>query len=297
MSLDLACIGLGRMGLPIARVLATRGFAVRAWNRTPPADPGLPPGTLAPTLADAARGAPLALTMLADDAAVRAVTFGAGGLLDLLPPGAIHVGMSTISRALTLELAGAHAERGQRYVAAPVFGRPDAAGAGRLWIVAGGDEEALARCAPVFAALGQGVFPFATPAEAALVKLLGNFLIGTTIEALGEALAAGEKGGVAPQALLDVLTRTLFGSPVVARYGDLIARQAFEPAGFALALGMKDIRLALEAGRDVGAALPIAELLEARLLQALGRGRGHLDWAGLATVSRDEAGLPAGGPA
>jgi 3-hydroxyisobutyrate dehydrogenase-like beta-hydroxyacid dehydrogenase len=199
--------------------------------------------------------------------------------------------MSTISVALATELATVHAEGGQRFVNAPVFGRPDAAAAKKLWIVPGGSDADLAELAPAFAALGQGTFPMPGPSQSALAKLCGNFMIAATLESLGETLALGEKGGIAPEQLLALLTGTLFGAPVVQRYGGMIARQEFSPAGFAMALGLKDMRLVLEAGEGLHVPLPLADLLRTRFVQALAQGKGDLDWSGMTTVIRESAGL------
>lgn len=288
----LAVLGLGQMGAPIARNLATAGFPIRAWNRT--SRPGdAPPGvTPAASIAEAVRGADVAITMLADDAAVNAVVQDRGGVVEALPRGALHVSMSTVSLALVSHLAARHAEAGQRFVAAPVFGRPEAAAARKLWVVPGGDAADLAALAPIFAAIGQGTFPMASPAQAIVAKLAGNFMIAGTIELVAEALALGEKGGIAPEMLLELFTGTLFGSPVVQRYGGMVARTEFEPAGFALRLGLKDVGLALEAARALQAPLPVAAVVRDHLVAAIARGRSDIDWAGLATVVREAAGLP-----
>ncbi len=286
----IAVLGLGHMGRPIAVNLVAAGFSVRAWNRSGGEVPG---ATMARSIAEAVGGADVAVTMLAEDDAVEAVTFGEGKLLHSLRPGGLHLGMSSISPALAGRLGDAHRSAGQRYVNAPVFGRPEAAAARQLWIVPGGDAADLAWLAPVFAALGQGTFPMPGPRESALAKLCGNFLIAATVEAFAEALVLGEKGGIAPHALLDMLTGTIFGSPVAKRYGALVADTAFTPAGFAMPLGLKDIRLALEAGDGLRVPMPLAELLRGRFLTALARGRQDEDWSGIAGVVREEAGLPA----
>jgi len=230
------------MGQPIARNLALAGFDVRAWNRSGGAVEG---ATSCRTIEEAVRPAAVAITMLSEDAAVRAVTFGEGKLAASLMTGGIHVGMSTISVALAGELATIHAEGGQRFVNAPVFGRPEMAAAAKLFIVPGGSAADIAELGPLFAAMGQGTFPMPGARESAVAKLCGNFMLASLIESLGEALTLGEKGGVAPETLLGMLTGTLFGIPVVHGYGGMIARQQFSPAGFAMALGLKDMRLVL----------------------------------------------------
>ena len=276
------------MGQPMARNLANAGFDVRAWNRSGGSVEG---ATACRTIEEAVRPAAVAITMLAEDAAVRTVTFGDGKLLASLRTGAVHVGMSTISVALAAELASAHAEGGQRFVNAPVFGRPDMAAAAKLFVVPGGNAADIAELGPVFAAVGQATFPMPGAAESAVAKLCGNFMLAALLESLGEALTLGERGGIAPQHLLGMLTGTLFGLPVVHNYGGMIARQQFTPAGFAMALGLKDMRLVLEAGNDLQVPMPLADLLRTRFLQALAQGKGDLDWSGIATVARESAGL------
>jgi 3-hydroxyisobutyrate dehydrogenase-like beta-hydroxyacid dehydrogenase len=283
-------LGLGAMGAPMAANLVAAGFTLRTWNRTP-ARGGIAGAMPVATPREAAAGAALVITMLADDAAVDAVTLGADGLLEGLGPDGIHVGMSTLSVAATGRLAWIHRERGRGFVAAPVFGRPEAARAKLLWILAGGDAALIERAAPVFAALGQGSFVLPSPEQAALAKLAGNFLLGATIEALGEAMVLAEKGGLEPERLLEVLTGTLFGSPIVKGYGPRIARTEFTPPGFALALGAKDFRLVLDAARETRTPMPVAELVANRLEQALSLGRAGYDLAGMTSVIREEAGL------
>ena len=290
--LSLAVLGLGSMGAPIARNLVAAGFEVAVWNRTPERARALAGARPAATPADACAAADLVISMLADDAAVEGVVHGADGVLRGLRRDGCHVGMSTISVALSRRLAAAHAAAGQGYVAAPVFGRPDAAAVRKLWIVAGGEPAELDRAAPVFAALGQATFRLEDAPQASLAKLLGNLMIASTVEMLAETLAAAEKGGMDPARFLELMTGTLFGAPVVQRYGRLLVDSAFEPAGFRLALGLKDVGLALDAGEELRVPLPLAGLLRDRFLTALARGRGNLDWAGLATVVREEAGLP-----
>jgi 3-hydroxyisobutyrate dehydrogenase-like beta-hydroxyacid dehydrogenase len=212
-----------------------------------------------------------------------------------LPAGGVHAGTSTISLRLAGELAEAHATRGQAFVATPVLGRPDAAGRGELWILTGGDQSAVGRAAPALACLGQGQIAVGTARQAALAKLLANFMIAGTIELLAEATTLGEKGGIAPPALVDLLTRTLFGSPIVKGYGSRMAAGEFRPAGFTVPLGLKDVELALEAARDLRAPLPVAGVARDHLIGALARGRADWDWGALATVVREAAGLDTDG--
>jgi 3-hydroxyisobutyrate dehydrogenase-like beta-hydroxyacid dehydrogenase len=292
--MEIGFIGLGSMGLPLARRLLEAGHRVAVYNRTPAAAERLAPlgAVVADSPAAAARGAEALVTMVADDAALEAVLDGERGALAALPPGAVHVSMSTISPRLSRRLAGRHAAAGQVYVAAPVFGRPDAAAAGKLWIVAAGPAAAIERCGPLFEAMGQGVIPMGDdPARANVVKLAGNVLLAAAIEALGEAFALARKHGIAPEELLEVVNGRLFRSPVYENYGRLIAAERYEPAGFKLRHGLKDVRLALEAGEAVAAPLPLASLVRDRFLSAVARGWGDADWAALARVAAADAGL------
>jgi len=287
-------VGLGRMGLPMARNLARAGHEVAAYNRTRSRAEALAEagGRAADTPAAAADGAEVVVTMLADDAAVEAVTLGEDGILGALRPGAVHLGMSTVGVALSRRLAEAHRRAGQGYVAAPVFGRPEAAEGAKLWVVAAGAPEAVDRCEPVFDAVGQGMFRVGEePEKASVVKLAGNFMLAGMIEALGEAMALGRKHGVEAPKLLEVLTSTLFNLPVYRNYGGMIAEGRFEPAGFALRLGLKDVRLVLDAADEAAVPMPLASLAHDHFLSGVARGWGELDWAGMGRVIAENAGL------
>jgi 3-hydroxyisobutyrate dehydrogenase-like beta-hydroxyacid dehydrogenase len=292
MRMTVGFLGLGAMGAPMAANLVAAGFALRLWNRSPGKAVAVGGAAIAATPREAALGADFVITMLADDSAVEAVTYGPDGLLAGLSEGAVHIGMSTISVAATRRLVAAHAGQGRGFIAAPVFGRPEAARAKLLWIVPGGTPESITRATPVFEALGQGTFPMPGAEHAALAKLVGNFLIGATVEALGEALVLAEKGGLDPEQMLAMLTATLFNAPVYKNYGPRIARTEFVPAGFALPLALKDFRLILQAAEEVAVPMPIAELVRARIVEALERNREAYDFAGLASVIREQAGLP-----
>ena len=287
-------IGLGSMGLPLARHALQAGHTVTVYNRTRDrAEPlrSLKP-TIAATPAAAARGADVLLTMVADDDALETVMLGEDGALTGLGRGAVHVSLSTISPKLSRVLAVRHRAADQGYVAAPVFGRPEAAEAKKLWIVAAGPADALARCRPLLDELGQGVIlAGADPARANVIKLAGNFLLAAAIEAMGEAFALARKYDIAPADLLEVVNGRLFRSPIYENYGKLIADERYEPAGFKLRYGLKDVRLVLGAADDVAAPMPLASLMRDRYLSAVARGWGEIDWAGLARVAAADAGL------
>ena len=229
--------------------------------------------------------------MLADDGAVEAVVFGEKGVIGSLGKGAIHISMSTISVALSERLAAAHVNAGQRFVAAPVFGRPEAAAAAKLFIVVAGAPDAVRICSPLFEAMGQKTLVVSNePPAANLVKLSGNFLTASVIEALGEAMALVGKAGVDRHRYLEILTSTLFTAPMYKMYGGLIAEQRFEPAGFAAPLGHKDIRLTLAAAETLRVPMPFASVLHDRFLTLLAQGGEALDWSAIGGLAARDAG-------
>ncbi|HVH11276.1 MAG TPA: NAD(P)-dependent oxidoreductase [Gemmatimonadales bacterium] len=292
--MNVAFVGLGNMGLPIARNLLQAGHTLTVFNRTRSRADALKgfKARVAETPAAAARGAEALVTMVADDGALEAVMLGDAGALGALPRGAVHVSLSTISPKLSRWLAARHAVAGQAYVAAPVFGRPEAAEGKKLWVVAAGPAEALERVRPLLDAIGQGVIPAGDDAARAnVIKLAGNFLLAAAIEAMSEAFALARKAGVPPAELLEILNGRLFRSPIYENYGTLIAQERYEPAGFKLRYGLKDVRLVLGAAEDVAAPMPLASLIHDRYLSAVARGWGEIDWVALGRVAAVDAGL------
>ena len=286
-------IGLGAMGGAMASRLLEAGHRLRVWNRSPgKAEPLISQGaSAAASPAEAAQGG-LVITMLADDRALEAVTSGDAGILAGLGEGGLHVAMSTIAPATARRLAKAHGQRGSAYLGAPVFGRPDAAAAGKLWVLQSGAGAARERARPLFDVLGQGVFDFGDdPGAANVVKLTGNFLILAAIEALAEAFTLGEKNGIKREALADLFGRTLFACPVYQNYGRAVAAQRPTAGGFRLALALKDVDLALGAAAASAVPMPLASLLHDRLLSALAKGGGDLDVSRLALEVSESAGL------
>jgi 3-hydroxyisobutyrate dehydrogenase-like beta-hydroxyacid dehydrogenase len=291
--MDVAFVGLGKMGSGMARNLLRAGHRVTVYNRTrSKADSLAAEGAqVADSLADAVRGCDAVQTMLADDDALEQTVFGDGGLASVLPPGAIHIGSSTISTKLARRLAAEHAKHGQSYVSAPVFGRPDVAEAKKLLVVTAGPSEIVRRCQAVFEAIGRQTFVAGTePWQANAVKLCGNFMIASMIESFAEAFATLRKANVDPHLFLEVMME-LFSSPVYANYGRIIADEKFEPAGFALKLGLKDIRLALETAQECQAPMPVASVIRDHLLSGVAQGEGESDWASVARVVARNAGL------
>ncbi len=287
--MNIGFIGLGAMGRPMARNLIKAGHELTAYNRTRSRAEEL--AREGAKVSDSpAIAADIVISMLSDDHAVEEVVFGS--LIGSLPRGSIHLSMSTISVALSKQMAEAHKEKGQHYVSAPVFGRPEAAQAAKLFIVAAGASDAVHRCQPLFDAVGQKTFVISDDAKAAnVIKLSGNFLIASTLECFGEAFALARKHGIAPQQYLEVLTGTLFSAPYQKSYGALIAAGKYEPAGFRLPLGLKDVRLALAAADSAGVPMPVASVLHDQYLAALARGWENLDWSAIARLAAENSGL------
>lgn len=285
-------IGLGAMGLPMARNLLKAGHEVTVYNRTRERAESLrEDGAAIAGQASEACGSGVLITMLSDDRAMRAVLFD-GQLIPKLAPGTVHIAMSTISVELASELARVHAEAGSHFISAPVFGRPDAAEAAKLAVVAAGPAKVIERCQPLFDAMGRRTFVVGEePSQANTVKLAGNFLILSVIESLGESYALLRKSGIEPERFLEVMTSTLFAAPVYKTYGNLIAREQFVPAGFKLPLGLKDVSLVLAAAADARAPMPVASLVRDHILAAIARNGEDLDWSSFSTILAENAGL------
>ncbi|MDB6019735.1 MAG: putative oxidoreductase YfjR [Pedosphaera sp.] len=295
--MKIAFIGLGNMGTPIARNLIKAGHTLTVYNRTRNRAEALQSAgaKIADTPAEAAANAEVLITMLADDGAVEAVLFAPGNAIEVLRAGAVHISLSTISVALSRRLTEAHREKRQHYVAATVFGRPDAAAAAKLFVVAAGAPEQIKLCQPLFDAIGQKTFVAGEDAPAAnVIKLAGNFLLTATIEGLGEAFALVRKCGLDQNAFLEFLTGSLFTAPIYRNYGGMIAADKFEPVGFKLPLGMKDNRLLLQAAEEAAVPMPLASLVHDRFVAALAQGLGESDWAAIARISYQNAGLKDG---
>ncbi len=287
-------IGLGNMGSAIASNLIKAGHNLTVYNRTRSRAEALTSvgARIAETPIQAAADAEVLITMLADDAAVEDVIFPKGHAIRALPAGAVHVSMSTISVWLSRRLAESHREKQQHYLAAPVFGRPDSAAAAKLFIITAGPAEQIERCQPLFDAIGQKTFLVGEEAHAAnVIKLAGNFLITTVIESLAEAFAFGRKFGVDPHVFLEVLTNSLFSAPIYRNYGSMIASEKFEPVGFKLPLGFKDNHLLLAAAEEAAVPMPMASLVHDRFVTALAQGWAESDWAAIARIPYQEAGL------
>ena len=286
-------IGLGAMGEPMASSVLRSGVALTVYNRSreraaPLAAAG---AKVADSVAAAVTPGGVVITMLANDAALLDVTLGDSGVADRLGAGGLHISMSTVSPETSRHLAAEHAKRGSLWLSAPVFGRPEAAAAQKLWICQSGAAEAKTRAKPLLEAMGQAIHDFGEePGAANVVKLSGNFLILSAVEAMAEALTLAEKSGIDRQALAGFLGQTIFNCPIYQNYGRILAAQTYAPAGFKLELGMKDVRLVRDAAESATVPMPLADLLHARLLTSLAKGRGQLDWTAIEMVSAEDAG-------
>lgn len=286
-------IGLGNMGMPMARNVLKAGHELKVYNRTVSRAETLRAegAQVAASPAEAATGVEAVITMLSDDRALEDVVF-AGNLLGALPQGAIHLSMSTVGAPTSRKLAETHAKHHQVYVAAPVFGRPDAAAAAKLFIVAAGPNEAVRKCEPLLSAIGQNTFVAGEdPVRANVVKLSGNFLLACVIESLGEAVALVRKYGVDPEQYVQFLTSSLFSAPAYKVYGDVIAKEKYRPAAFRVELGLKDVRLAKNAAESAAVPMPLADFLSEKLQGAITHGFGDWDWSVMAHITAQQAGL------
>jgi len=298
-------IGLGVMGAPVAMNILKDGHRVTVWNRTPDKARALVDAGAAAVASPADIGdIDVLVTCLADGVAEEEVIFGSG-LIDRLPKSSVHMASTTLGVDTARKLAAAHAARGRLYVASPVLGRAvDMAAAGKLFVLAAGPPEGLARCAPLFSAIGQRTFEFgADPVTATAVKLAINFLIASAIESMGEAFALTRQYGVRPADFYEFMTSTMFPDPPYRAYGKMMEQDSYVPANFVVPLGLKDVTLALEAAERAQLALPAANVIRDHLVQALAQGYANEDWAVVARVirnaltAREDGTAAAGAPA
>jgi 3-hydroxyisobutyrate dehydrogenase-like beta-hydroxyacid dehydrogenase len=290
--MEIGFIGLGKMGSVVAGLLISAGHQVRVWNRSPePIKALVAKGAEAAAKpADVAK-AEILVTMLANDAAIRSVMIDQG-VLEAAAPGLIHINLATVSVALAKEFAELHRKRNIGYIAAPVFGRPEAAAEGKLNVVVAGDPALIARAQPVLAAVGQKTWPVGDrPERANAVKLAGNFMLASAIETMGEAVALTRAHGIPASDFLDIMTNTLFAAPAYKGYGAMIAAERYRPAGFENTLALKDIRLALAAADAHSVPMPFASILRDNLMEAIATGGAEDDWVSLAKLAARRAGL------
>ncbi len=294
MSTMIGFIGLGNMGQPMATNLISAGYKLRVYNRTLAKAETVRQQGATPVAAphEVAEAGGIVITMLSDDQALEEVALRGNKLAEYLGNGGIHISMSTVAPATARKIAAQHAKHGVSYLAAPVFGRPEAAAARKLWICLSGSAAAKPRVEPILQTLSQGVFDFGEDAGAAnVVKLAGNFLIASAIEAMAEVFTLAEKNNIPRAEIARMFGQTLFSSPVYQNYGQKLVEGSYDKAGFKLSLGMKDIALVLQTAKASCMPMPFASLLHDRLLTGFAKGRGELDWAALALGVADDAGL------
>jgi 3-hydroxyisobutyrate dehydrogenase-like beta-hydroxyacid dehydrogenase len=293
MSTHIGFIGLGAMGLPMAKNLLKAGHTLSVWNRTPEKAQEL--ATLGAQVASTPRGVieagGIVISMVAHDSALLDITLGPDGILGALGPDGIHISCSTVAPDTVKTLAEQHEAQGERLLAAPVFGRPDAAAAQKLWILLSGDEGAQKRVTPILEAMGQNVQSLGGQVEAAAaLKLAGNFMILSVVESMGEGMLLAERHGVSRQTYAEFFGRSIFACPIYQNYGKQVAERRYRPAGFKLPLGLKDMRLVTRAAEKVGVPMPLADLLKNRLIESLAKNRADIDWTGMELSIADSAG-------
>lgn len=286
-------IGLGMMGFPMAQNLLKGGIQLQVYNRSKEkATPLLAQGAkLANTPSEALDGAEIVISMISNDKVLEELINGPNGIATQLKPGVIHLSMSTVGPETSKKLEEEHRARGAVYLAAPVSGRPEGAAAAKLFIFLAGETKAKERVKPLLGLLGQRTFDLGEDAEKAnLYKLINNFMILSAIEALAEGFAVAEKNGLSPKLVGEILTESLFASPIYKTYAPLIAEGKFDP-GFALDLGFKDIRLLQEVSRDSSVPMPFSDLLIEKMLTCMARGDDKKDWSCIASLSKEAANL------
>jgi 3-hydroxyisobutyrate dehydrogenase-like beta-hydroxyacid dehydrogenase len=294
MSKTIGFIGLGKMGEPMARNLLRAGYRLRVYNRTSSKAQALAGegAEVVENLRDVVEPDGVVVSMVAGDHALQEVVLGEKGIDNALGPGGIHVSMSTVSPQTAQKLAAHHEKQGTAYLAAPVFGNPEAAIAKKLWVCLAGDGKAKVRARPILEALGQEIFDFGEKPEAAnVVKLSGDFLVGAAIEAMAEAYTFAEKNGVSREDVAELFSQTFLACPLYQNYGKVIATQAYQPAGFKVSLGLKDMNLLNRVAAASRTPMPLGTLLQERLQAAVNKGRSDMDWTALAIGASEDAGL------
>ncbi len=288
-------IGLGNMGLPMAKNLLKAGYQLQVYNRTASKADKLDQAeiTVCNSPEEAAREVQYVVTMLAEDAILEEAVSGENGLLKSLKRGAVHISMSSISPEISFKLDKLHQQNGTHYLAAPVFGRPEAAAAQKLWICTSGNPSIKEAAKPILESMGQGVVDFGeVPGNANVVKITGNFMIMASMEMMAEAFTLGEKNGIDPKKMADFFGSTIFNAPIYQNYGKLIANKQYEPIGFKAKLGLKDARLAFTLAQKSETPMPFAAVVHNRLLTAIAKGQGDRDWVeGFGQGVTDDAGL------
>jgi 3-hydroxyisobutyrate dehydrogenase-like beta-hydroxyacid dehydrogenase len=292
MKQEIALLGLGNLGIPIAEKLLEAGYLLKIWNRTDSkADALVKAGAiLAASPEEAIVPGGVVITVLADDKVLEDVM--SQNVRERLGNGGLHISVSTISPETSRKLYTLHQSLGSHYVAAPIFARPEAIRAKVGNICLSGDKDARERAKSIVQHFAKGIFDFGDEAGAAnIIKLAGNFMIGASIEMMAEAFTFAEKNGIERQAIYEMLTQTLFSAPIFQNYGRMVADHNYEPVAFYLPLGLKDINLVLQTSASASVPMPMADLIRNRFLSAIAKDRTNLDWSALAIGASDDAGL------
>jgi len=288
-------IGLGNMGIPMAKNLISAGYQLRVHNRTLSKADELDSASVlvCKTPAEAADGVDIIITMLSEDEVVKETVLGDHGILKTLAKNGLHISMSTISPDTAQLLSKEHKNAGNSYLAAPVFGRPEAAAAKKLWICISGDQQSKEIAKPVLENLGQGIFDFGEDAGGAnVVKVAGNFMIMASLEMMAEAYTLAEKNGLDRLKVAEFFGSTLFNTPLFQNYGKLIAGKQYQPVGFKSKLGYKDARIAFKLSQQAQSPMPIVSIVHNRLLSAVAKGWGETDWVeGVSRGVSEDAGV------
>lgn len=291
--MKVAFLGLGNMGAPVARMLLRAGHELTVWNRSAEKAEalGVEGGAVAASPLAAVKTAEVVFTMLNDDAAVEGIVLGSAkeaGIVKALLPGAVHVSLSTISVGLSRKLAASHADNGSEFIAAPVFGRPNVAAEGKLWVVVGGKSDAVDRVHPLLEVFSRGITVVSEePWRAHALKIGGNFLITAMIESLSEAMVFAEAEGIDPALFAETVNNALFRSPLYEAYSKVMMSPPEHP-GATIALGAKDMGLFRQAAVEAGLKTPLADHFAKDLATAAEAGLKDRDWAaGLYQLARN----------
>ena len=288
-------IGLGNMGINMAKNLISEGYHLQVYNRTLSKADELEQGSITKckTPAEAANGVHAVITMLSEDEVLKETVSGKDGILEKLPKNSLHISMSTVAPETSKSLAKQHHDAGSQFIAAPVFGRPEAAAAKKLWICISGDQKSKEIAKPILECLGQGIFDFGEDVGGAnVVKIAGNFMIMASLEIMAEAFTLAEKNGLDRLKVAEFFGSTLFNAPIYQNYGKLIANKQYEPVGFKAKLGYKDARLAFKLSQQSETPMPVATAIHNRLLTAVAKGWGETDWVeGVGRGVTEDAGL------
>ena len=287
--MQIGFIGLGSLGTPIAINLIESGHHVHVYNRTASKAEALAAkgAIVSKDIASLANQCRVVFTIVSDDAALRSVCEGDGGLIKNLQAGSVHVSMSTILPLTAKNLAALHQQHQQHYLSSPVFGRPEAAAAKKINFVMSGEEKIRKQIEPLAKDAGAiNVWDFGDNITAAnTVKLCGNFLIASVIESIGEGTALAKASGVDAQQMWSMLLQTLFNAPVYHTYSNIILQKKFEPASFTMKLGLKDMNLVLEQASETNQQMPLAHLIQQNMQELVSAGKDQIDWSALSTAT------------